>query len=202
MKKSPLYLFVFSMMIFMSCNKSTSVETPRADLLGTWSLLSRTVQSRSYIIGVYNGTSYGTDTILNYSTSNNTGAIIITADTIYSSGLSYSVTSTFLSHSYVNNVAEDSAYGPVYFTYSDSGNSILYKQVTPDSLYFPEAVTLTLPDSVSGVAVTYAGAKISVSGNLLTMTSTLSETAPYSIPDSDNPIYNLNAVVTTVFKKQ
>lgn len=191
-----------TMILFISCSKDTSNQNH--SLNGTWNLKSSSVQLRSAVIDFYNGDNLTTDTVFNYTTQNNNGNITITDDSIYTTGLSYTVSDTIHIHHYTNSVDTYPQESPVSFTVIYPQLNMQFKMIGTDSIYFPQGATLSLPDNL-GIPqpVVFNGAKIVLSGNTLTMTSVLSEAFvyPYDTGIPDTPMYHLDAVVKTIFQK-
>jgi hypothetical protein len=209
MKKYLLLTGLVLVTLLLSCTKK--INDNNSNFKGVWSMVSHSVQFKSDIQSLTNGFQFYDDTVFNYTTSNNSGTVTITSDSISSTDLAYSVADTLYIHQFADSVAtsdtlyQDHQYIFVEFSTSYTNSSLIYQQIGEDSLYFPSGITYNSPDTAGGLRVQVYGAKISVVGNQLTLTSVVDQSYPYpydiGVPGA-LPVYHVNAVIKTIFERK
>ncbi|QEC66730.1 hypothetical protein FRZ67_05215 [Panacibacter ginsenosidivorans] len=183
MKKSFLILSAFSACVFsVSCKKESSQPGVSADIQGTWNFQSMDVTSSSTQEYTESGVSTKTVTTSDYTTSNNTGTIVIDGSSMTSSNISYSVSTVAHASIYSNGVLIDNSDLPFNFTAPASSGTATYTSVSADSIHFNGGSLF-----MSGVAtdVTPSGAKLDLQGDILSMTQYVNQTATqevYGVP--------------------
>jgi hypothetical protein len=187
-----------------SCHKETSIEgvTGKNVLQGDWTLVSVHAQSQATEQDTVNGVVYTVLTVSNYTTTDNTGMVSFSADSMSGAGIGYSIADTSIEYDYINGGFLDSTAYPLGFTVPAANSSSFYQLVGTDSLSFPQGSNLisvpVIPGAPSG---SVSGAKFVISGNTLTMTSVVDQTVLVPILGVMEPLL-VRATVTIILQRQ
>jgi hypothetical protein len=155
-------LFIF---MFYACSKSNNNNSSNSQgLVGTWNFLGVTGGTKTVVsegLGV---------TMVAYPafvTTNNTGSITFSKDSMNASGVGYAVDTAFWAYFYYGGVVYDSTRQPLSYTVPPTSTTSKYNLIGTDSLYFPKGGLLTALDSAS----TGQGCKYVLKGDSLLLTS-------------------------------
>jgi len=161
---------IFSMLFFVSCQKSADSPSSPADIKGTWTLVSISATTNATSEVTQSGETNKSVTTSSYTTENNTGTITIDASTMTSNNISYTVNTTAKAYMYQNNILIDSLEVPFDFTAPPSSGSINYRFVTSDSIYSDQGSLF-----MNGVTQTTipSGARIKLENDILYLTQTV-----------------------------
>ena len=138
MKFTLLSLIGLSLVI-VSCHKSNNGPGSSAQLVGTYKFLYLSAQTQSISQVSGGGQNEKTVTNTNYKTTQNTGTVTFTADSLASKGVGYSANTTSNSYIYDNGVLTDSISLPFSFSYPASNSTTKYDVIGQDSLFFTGA---------------------------------------------------------------
>jgi hypothetical protein len=111
--------------------------------------------------------------ITDFTTIDNSGTITFTADSMSGSGIGYTIDTTYTTYTYVGSTS-DTVTTPYTTTIAPTSSSTSYQLIGTDSIYFGSGT----PFSVSlyaGDTVKIEGAHFTISGNTLTLTSTIDQ---------------------------
>jgi hypothetical protein len=175
MKKMLLFVLPVSIMIlFVACQKELHDPTVTgaggtggtggADITGTWNFVSNYASTQSTVQFSYLGSSFKTVTVSDYTSTNNTGIIVITSNSMAGTGLSYNVSDTAIAFSYIDNVLIDTIQQRFSLSVPLYSSVYPYKRITQDSIYFTGP---GIDPSAAG------GTRIALSGNILKMTTAI-----------------------------
>lgn len=164
------------LMLFMTvaCKKSNSgSSTSTNPLTGTtWTFVDLT--SDANLTATESGLISGKIVdITDFTTIDNSGTITFAADSMSGSGIGYTIDTTYTTYTYVGSTS-DTVTTPYTTTISPTSSSTSYQLIGSDSIYFgsgtPFAVSLYAGDTVK-----IEGAHFTISGNTLTLTSTIDQ---------------------------
>jgi hypothetical protein len=177
MKKT--YLLIALIIFFTACQKGiepfddTGSTSTGNDIKGTWNFVSLTGNTQTTAEYADSGIDYKTISKSNYVSTNNTGTITFGDSTLSSANISYKVSSEVAGFDYQNDILIDSTQIPFSITVDSSNSSGTYKLIGSDSIYFPQGTFISFSGSTTQAAP--AGGKISLNGNMLTITQLLNK---------------------------
>lgn len=117
-----------------SCKKNNASPGGGGPVQGKWQFLFLTAQSQSTIA---TGTGETDVTKSSFTTTGNSGTITFTADSMVSNKLAYSANFVATDYLYFGGSVYDSISMPFTESIPPTSESVAYKQVGNDSLYFP-----------------------------------------------------------------
>ena len=158
----------------VACKKSNSGSSSSTNPLagGTWNFVD--LSSNANLTATESGLISGKIVDLtDFTTIDNSGTISFTADSMSGSGIGYTIDTTYTTYTYAGTTS-DTVTTPYTTTISPTSSSTSYQLIGSDSIYFGSGT----PFSVSlyaGDTVKIEGAHFSISGNTLTLTSTIDQ---------------------------
>ncbi len=168
------YFLIAAIILFTACQKGiepfddTGSTQTGNDIKGTYNFVSLTASTQTIASYTDSGIDYKTITNSNYTSTGNTGTITFGDSVFNSTNIGYYVSSVFAAYYYKNNVLTDSTQMPFTITLDSSNSSGAYKLIGSDSIYFPSGTFISVAGSTSQSEP--AGGKISINGNILTIT--------------------------------
>jgi len=161
------------LLTFIACkkdNSGTGGAAPAA-LAGNWSFVSLTAHTQSTVTETGGGVTDKSVTISQYTTTNNSGLVTFSADSMYSKGVGYSVNTVAEGYEYENGVLLDSIGAPFTFTYPPTTSTAKYQLIGKDSLYFPGGGGLVSTPGSGGTPSSVAsGGHFVINGSTMTIT--------------------------------
>lgn len=179
MKKILLFILpILTLLSIVSCQKELNDPTVTAGIYGpggsggggtgsstitgTWKFVSMTAITQSIAQTSGGGIVFKTITNSDYTSTNNTGTMVITSNTMTGNGIGYAVSDTAFALSYENGVLIDTTSQLFNITVPPTNSSATYKQINQDSIYINPTAT-----SIG------TGYHIALNGNILTMTASV-----------------------------
>lgn len=163
------------LILIASCSKSKTGPSTQGPLGGNWNFVSLHVQSQTIAQASQGGESDSSVSTSNYTTIQNAGVIVFTADSMVATGLTYAVADSVTGMLYVNGILVTTSREPFNVSLPAMNNSSAYKLVGTDSLYFPGGGYLS---GMSGTQATAAsGSKFVITGNTMTITGQINQTS-------------------------
>ncbi|GGB25273.1 hypothetical protein [Puia dinghuensis] len=163
-------------LVIVSCHKS-NVGGNSAQLVGNYQFLYLSAQVQSISQASGGGQTQKAVTYSNYKTTQNTGTVTLTADSLASKGVGYTAAFTSLTYEYVNGVLTDSISFPFSLTYPPSSTSTKYDVIGQDSIYFHGGYLVSGFGGGSTLAPP-SGGHFSFKGDTLFITSHVNQTTP------------------------
>ncbi len=166
---------VFVMLMMGACKKSNSNGGSTTNPLagGTWNfagLSSNAKLTATVSAGPISGTVID---VIDFRTIDNAGSIAFTADSMAGSGVGYTIDTTYTTYTYIGSTS-DTVTTPYTTTIAPISSSTRYQLIGSDSIYFgsgtPFAVSLYAGDTIR-----IEGAHFLMSGNTVTLTSTINQ---------------------------
>jgi hypothetical protein len=166
---------VFVILMMGACKKSNNGSSGSTNPLTgtTWNFVDLTSNAQltaTVSEGLFSGT---VEDVTAFTTIDNSGTITFTADSMAGSGIGYTIDTTYTTYTYAAG-SGDTVTTPFTTTISPTSSSTSYQLIGSDSIYFGSGT----PFSVSlyaGDTVKIEGAHFSISGNTLTLTSTINQ---------------------------
>ncbi len=140
--------------------------TGSTDITGNWKFVSMSAVTLSTVQVSQPGDVLKTITSSDYTTTNNTGTVVISSTAMAVTGMSYSVNATAIALTYDNNVLVDSTAAPFTFSLPSYSSTTTYKLVGTDSISYTGQ---SISPAVSGGS----GAHYTLSGNVLKLTTSV-----------------------------
>jgi hypothetical protein len=190
------------LLTIVSCKKdnSNSGNTNKA-LEGQWTFVSMSAKTQSTQQYTQSGTVYKTVTVSNYTTTNNSGVVTISADSMIATGLAYSVATTAEGYDYQDGQLIDSVQAPFNFSLPATNSSSKYQSIGTDSLYFPGGGFISIAGSSAPQQSVGSGAKYVISGNTLTMTTYVTQTSTQTVSGVPISVTDQGTEITTLSKQ-
>jgi hypothetical protein len=138
-RKNYLLIVAFLILLLFGCSKEKSLDPDDSvnnPLAGNWSFVSLNVKGQTIV--EVDDPAFDVKTISNfeYTTINNTGTVVITADKFTYSNLSYAVDTTFRGYYYEDNILIDSFDFPLVTELPATSVTTPYKFIPADSIYY------------------------------------------------------------------
>lgn len=166
-KSSSTTVWAFVLLFFCGCTKDNNISNPNtAELSGNWNFLGFQAETSSTATDDESGDIFTDVTTSAYTTIENGGTVNISGFTMTGNGITYGAVDTTLLMEYENNVFQDSMTTTLNFSIPPTNSVSTFELIGSDSIHFTSQGLIA---TGSGPAST--GAKYSISGNILTMTS-------------------------------
>jgi hypothetical protein len=198
--KFTLFVTASVILVFSSCKKDSSGPPPVNTITGNYIFVSASADLTSTTQVSSGGVTLKTVSISKYTTIDNGGTLRITADTIYATGLTYSVDTTFLGYEYMNNQLIDSFSFPLTVTLSPTDEEVKYRLITSDSIYFDNGSLFSVSGGGS-TATQPGGEKYVLNGNTLTLTGHVNQKNTDNSSGTPETI-TTTGIATTILQKQ
>jgi hypothetical protein len=204
MKPKLPFLLCASLTLFLwACKKSSNLPAPTNTIAGTYTLVSLHVKVTGTDQASQGGVTAKTITYTDYTTIDNGGTITITPDSMYATDMTYTVDTSVMVYEYENGQLLDSLVYPFYFNLPPTSSASKYRLITNDSIYYYGGGLID-PGLSGGSGTTTTqggGGRYVLSGNILTLTSHLSQS--YTDNSQGFPISVVNkGIETVVLQKQ
>lgn len=205
MKKEILFLFAgIALSSIVSCKKSSGGGTAApAQLIGAWKFISLKAHTQSAVQETASGTTFKSITTSDYTTINNAGTVVFSADMLTSTGLTYEVNTTLYVTEYQDGQFLNALTSPFDFIVPVTNSSAKYQAIGTDSLYFPAGGLASSPSISGGTpqASPASGSKYTIHGDTLSVVSVVHQTATQSAP-GDVVTSTDDGTETVTLKKQ
>ena len=177
MKKILPILITTAAIAFYSCQKELqdgTINPPPVDvdnsnlvdsMQGNWNFIEINAETESSSEFSLEGSTRKTLAFMDYNTQNNHGTISIDDSVIHAIGLTYSISSTIKTYTYIDGVLNDSNENRVNIVFPETESITPYKAVGPDSIFFPKGGFTDIAGS--RVITKPSAAKIILEGNTL-----------------------------------
>lgn len=175
MKKILCSLMVIALLsAIASCSKDKDKMSSAAAIEGDWKFISISAKGQSTVS--YKDPTDGSNsqiiTNTDYTSTQNGGTVSFSPSAMTATGVTYTINSTAHAYSYVDGQLDDSVSSPFSFVYPATNSTSTYKIIGQDSIYFAGQSIVSTQDG-SGGTTSPSGAKFSIAGNTLTITSDL-----------------------------
>jgi len=187
MKKQALFLSgTILLLSALSCKKNQdAAPDPQAQqkLQGTYKFINLTAHTQSNVNESVGGVTSSTTALTDYTTTDNAGTIVITADMMSATGLTYSVSTDVRGAAFLNGQFQDSLNFPFDITLPATTSSSKYKLIGSDSLYFSAGGFITSASLPSGgtVPTTGSGGRFTFHADTLILTSSVKQSITQTV---------------------
>jgi hypothetical protein len=170
MRTRTAWTFIFMVCIFFTACKKDNNTTNSSSLSGDWTFEGFNAQTSSTDIDNEGGEIFKTVTTSNYTTGSNGGSVNISGNTMTGTGITYSANMLVFVSDYDDNVLDDtlSTYLPINIPATNSVST--FEVIGSDSIHYTSA---SMFGSGGNGSPASDGAKFSISGDVLTLTSSV-----------------------------
>jgi len=179
-RKLPLLCLVVCSGLFFSCHKSNDAGGNSGQLAGNYKFAYINVAVQSVSQTSAAGQTEKSVSNTNYKTTQNTGTITFTKDSIIAKGVGYTANWVSTGAVYENGVFIDSISLPFSFTYPPSNSSTKFDVIGKDSIYFHGGYFMTGLGGGTTIAPP-SGGRFSFKGDTLLIISKVNQTSTQSI---------------------
>jgi hypothetical protein len=194
-----LVLFIASVVVILSCHKSNS-GGGGGQLPGTYKFLYVTAQTQSTTQISGGGLNEKQVSYTNFTTTQNTGTVVITKDSIALKGVGYTENTTVKTYTYESGVLTDSASLPYTVPVPAMDEGSKYSVIGTDSIYFKGGGLVSI-GSTTQIAQP-SGGRFSFKGDSLFIISKLNQTTSVPSGGGISGSVSTSAVETVVLLKQ
>lgn len=202
MNKFTLVSAAFILLAIGACKKSNSGggSGPGSDpLTGNWNFTSMTSNATITASESFGPITTKVVDVVDFTTKNNMGSFVFTADSLAASGLGYTIDTTYTTYTYVGTTG-DTVVTPINTTIPPASSTEAYTLVGSDSINFPGATPFTVGLS-TGQSVQISGAHFAISGTTLTLTSTINQTTSETFGGITAPATTQAKTIITLTKQ-
>ena len=164
---------------------------------GDWNFVNITAATQSSTEFNILGVNRKTVAVLNYNTQNNGGTVTITDSMIHAVGITYTVSSTIKTYTYISGVLNDSSVSNVNLVFPETESMTPYKVVGPDSVFFAKGGFTDI--AASRIKTKPVAAKVIFEGNALLFQQNIFKDSTQNIDGTD---YHIIQTGTAVIKLQ
>jgi hypothetical protein len=168
---------VFAICMAGACKKSNSSSSPANPLTGTtWNFVDLT--SNASLTATETGVAQLVD-MTDFTTIDNSGTITFTADSMAGNGIGYTIDTSYTTITTIGTAPADTVTTALTTTVSPTSSTTSYQLIGTDSIYFgsgtPFAVSVYPGDTIK-----IEGVHFTISGNTLTLTSSIDQAGTVS----------------------
>lgn len=170
MRTRTAWTFISMICIFFTACKKDNNATNSSSLSGDWAFQGFNAATSSTDIDNEGGEIFKTITTSNYTTGSNGGTVNISGNTMTGTGITYSANMLVFVSDYDDNVLDDtlSTYLPINIPATNSVST--FEVIGSDSIHYTSA---SMFGSGGNGSPASDGAKFSISGDILTLTSSV-----------------------------
>jgi hypothetical protein len=168
MRTRTKWIFISTVCILFTACKKDTTTTNSSSLSGDWTFEGFNAQTSSTDIDNESGEIFKNVTTSNYTTETNGGSVNISGNTMTGTGITYSANMTVFVSEYDNDVLDDTltTYLPISIPPTNSVST--FDVIGSDSIHYTSA---SMFGSGGNGSPASDGAKFSISGDVLTLTS-------------------------------
>jgi len=160
----------------ISCHKSNNGPGDTSQLVGNYQFLYLSAQTQETTVESAAGQNIKMVATVSYKTTQNTGSVTITKDSIASKNVGYTASADESVYTYTNNVLTDSFRTPVDETVPPTSSTTKYDVIGKDSIYFHSGLITGL--STGSTPTIPNGGRFSFKGDTLFITTKLQQNLP------------------------
>jgi len=207
-----LFLLLAAVLCFTSCQKEIDDTiggsnnnnggggNNNSSIIGTWDFVGLNAQTHTTNEFDFMGFNSKAVAVFNYASTNNTGTVSFTDNTMSSNGMAYTVSGDITTYGYEDGVLTDSVTTPTDMDFSVTNSTVPYVRVNSDSLYFPEGgFSIETADGSSPSEPT--GLQLHFNGDTLKLTQIIFKDST-STENGINYHIQINATGNILLKKQ
>jgi hypothetical protein len=183
---------------FIACKKDNN-NTAASNLSGNWTFQGMHAKTSATAIDNGGGINSKIVTISDYTTTSNGGTIDISGNTMTGTGITYSSDIILFATEYEDDVLLDTFSTSLPFTIPATNSSSTFEVIGKDSIHYTGSNLLGYGGSGMPAA---SGAKFSINGNILTLTSNVVQDKVVDEGGGETISQHETAVVVATLQKQ
>ncbi len=200
MRKTAAFVIVLaSLFPFISCKKDNNSPTESSALSGSWTFMG--IHAITSATAVDKGGGFNTRVITtsDYTTTGNAGTVAISGNTMTGTGITYSSNIIMFATEYEDDILQDTFSTALPFTIPPTNSTSGFEVIGKDSIHYTG--TSLLGSGGAGMPAA-TGAKFSVSGNMLTLTSYVVQDKAVDEGSGETVTQHETATVVSTLQKQ
>jgi len=184
---------------FISCKKDNNSTTGASSLSGTWTFMG--MHATTSATAVDNGSGFNTKIITtsDYNTTANAGTVAFSGTTMTGTGIAYSANIVAFATEFENDIQLDTFSTSIPFTVQPTNSSSDYEVIGKDSIHYTGSNIFGSGGSGTPAAT---GSKFSISGNILTITSSVVQDKSTDEGGGETLTQHETATVVTTLQKK
>ena len=196
-KRSTFLAIIICLLAIGACKKSNhSGSTGPNPLTGNWLFDGETSTATTVSTIQLGPISAKVTNLIAFRTTNNTGSLSFTTDSLDVLGVGYSIDTTYTTITSTG-FTNDTAVAQLTATTSAVDTAYTYQLIGQDSIYFPNGSPFSFDVDSVQPAIVIKGAHFSISGTTLTFTSTLNQSGNETVDGITAPTTaSIKSVIT------
>jgi len=184
---------------FISCKKDNNSNTGSSGLTGNWAFTG--MHASTSATAIDNGGGFNTKVVTtsDYKTTANGGTMAISGNTMTGTGITYAANIIAFATEYEDDILIDTFSTSIPFTVPATNSSSAFEIIGKDSIHYTGS---NIFGSGGSGAPAATGAKFSVSGNILTLTSNVVQDKVQDEGGGETLTQHETATVVTTLQKQ
>lgn len=196
----PFLLITGCLLFSVACKKSShSGNSGPNPLVGSWTFAGETTNANITYTASVGPFSVKVVNLIDFRTINNVGRFTFTSDSLDAIGVGYSIDTTYTSYTYTG-LTIDTAVSPLMTTAQPANASSNYELIGSDSIYFPHGSPFAIAADSVQPPIQITGAHFAISGNTLTLTSTINQSGNETVSGITVPATGTGTSVITLTK--
>jgi hypothetical protein len=200
MRKSGGFIILSAIFFcFVACKKDNNNSTSASNLSGSWTFMG--LHATTSATAVDKGVGFNTKivTTSDYTTTANGGTVAISGNSMAGTGITYSANIVAFATEFENDILLDTFSTAIPFTVPPTNSSSDFEIIGKDSIHYMGSNVFGSGGSGTPAAT---GAKFSVSGNILTLTSYAVQDLVQDVGAGETLTQHETATVVTTLQKQ
>jgi hypothetical protein len=183
----------------IACKKDNNSNNATSDLSGNWKFMG--IHAKTSATAVDNGGGFNSKVVTtsDYTSTANDGTVAISDTTMTGTGITYSVNIVAFATEYEDDIQIDTFSTTIPFTVPPTNSSSTFEFIGKDSIHYTGA---NLFGSGGSGTPSATGAKFTVSGNILTLTSVVVQDKSQDEGGGETLTQHETATVVTTLQKQ
>jgi hypothetical protein len=196
----PLLVIAVCLLLTVACKKSNhSGNSGPNPLLGSWTFAGETTNATVTYTASFGPISVKVVNLIDFRTIDNTGSFNFTSDSLDAIQVGYSIDTTYTSYAYTG-LTIDTTVSPLTNTTPPANTSSNYELIGNDSIYFPHGSPFAVAADSVQPPIQINGAHFTISGNTLTLTSTINQSGNANLGGVTVPATGTGTSVITLTK--
>ena len=197
----PLLAISACFLLCAACKKNSNNSSGPNPLTGTsWTVNGETTSADMTSTASFGPLTVTVINLIDFRTINNVGTISFTADSLMANGVGYGIDTTYTSITETA-ASTDTITSPLVTTVPPGNASFRYQLIGQDSIYFPNGSPIALNVDSIQPPIQAKGAHFSISGSMLTITSTINQAGNETVNGITAPTTGTIKSVITLTKQ-